>query len=137
LALVLDASYTIALALGDEGLAGAAETLGRIAVEGAFVPPPWRFEVANGLLTAVCRKRIPGHRPTAILADLECLAITVDEASASRAWNATFALAERHGLTAYDATYLELASRLGATPVSLDHDLIGAARRAEVAVIEV
>ena len=133
--MVLDASYAVAIALAEDDLPGADEALERIASEGAVVPPLWRFEVANALLTAVRRKWIAPSSPAVILGDLACLAITIDDTSAARAWNETFALADRHGLTVYDAAYLELALRLGSTLASLDGDLIRAARREAIEVV--
>ncbi|HZL01029.1 MAG TPA: type II toxin-antitoxin system VapC family toxin [Caulobacteraceae bacterium] len=137
MALVVDASYAVAVALEEEDLIGGQDTLERIAAGGVIVPAIWRFEVANALLMAVRRKRIAARRPAVILADLEALAITIDEAATPRAWTATFALAESHGLTIYDAAYLELAVRLGAPIASRDGQLIRAARREAVEVLGV
>ena len=39
------------------------------------------------------------------------------------AWSATFRLAERSGLTLYDAAYLELAQRLNLPLATLDQEL--------------
>lgn len=133
--LVIDASYTIALALQEGDIPGAHEVGEQIADQGAVVPSLWRFEVANVLLMAVRRKRIPTSRATAILADLDALPITIDGAATIRAWTVTFALAERHGLTLYDAAYLELAVRLDGALASLDGDLITAARQERLTVI--
>lgn len=135
MALVIDASYTIALALQEGDISGAHEVGEQIADRGAVVPSLWRFDVANVLLMAVRRKRISPSRPMAILADLDALPITIDDAATIRAWTATYALAERHGLSVYDAAYLELALRSDAVLASLDGDLIEAARREGVTVI--
>jgi predicted nucleic acid-binding protein len=134
MALVVDTSFTIAVALEVEDFSGEAGALGRLASGGAIVPAIWRFEVANALLMAVQRRRVPASRPAAILADLDELAITIDEAATTRAWTATFALGERHGLTIHDAAYLELAMRLHAPLASRDADLIRAARLEAVEV---
>jgi predicted nucleic acid-binding protein len=45
------------------------------------------------------------------------------------------ALAENHGLTAYDATYLELADRKGIRLASSDGNPIAAAKAAKIALI--
>jgi len=42
-------------------------------------------------------------------------------------------LAERHGLSTYDAAYLELSLRLGLPLATLDHDLAQAARSTGIA----
>jgi predicted nucleic acid-binding protein len=43
-------------------------------------------------------------------------------------------LAERHGLSTYDAAYLELAARHGAALLTLDKELAAAAAQAGIAV---
>jgi len=133
--LVVDASYTIALALQETGIPDV-DAVGRRIVAGeATVPSLWRFEVANVLLMAVRRKRLDAARPAQILADLDALPIRIDEAATRIAWTTTLDLAGRHGLTVYDAAYLELALRMNAALASLDGELIAAARGAGVDVI--
>lgn len=48
--------------------------------------------------------------------------------------DASMALAWAQGLSSYDATYLELAQRLGASLVSFERRLNGAAQRLDVAL---
>lgn len=91
--------------------------------------------MANELLTAVRRRRIAAERAPIILADLDVLAAAIDASATSRAWSTTFGLAARHGLTVYDAAYLELALRLDVPLASLDTRLVDAARREDVRVI--
>ena len=130
---VLDASYTIALALREGEIAGAAEVMERIATDGADVPALWRFEVGNVLLMATRRRRIDAQTEAAILTDLDSLPITIDQGGVAHAWSATAALARRHRLTLYDAAYLELAIRKGSPLASLDSALATAARAESVA----
>jgi predicted nucleic acid-binding protein len=47
------------------------------------------------------------------LRDLETLAISIDAETDRQAWTRTLRFADRFGLTVYDASYLELADRLG------------------------
>lgn len=51
----------------------------------------------------------------------------MDDATEAHAWSATLKLATLHGLTIYDASYLELAVRLNAPLATLDRDLRQAA----------
>jgi predicted nucleic acid-binding protein len=51
------------------------------------------------------------------------------------AWSNCVQLADRHGLTIYDAAYLELAQRRRMTLATLDAALIGAARAELVPVV--
>jgi len=48
---------------------------------------------------------------------------------------ATARLAERHGLTLYDAAYLELALRRGLPPATLDRELRAAASGEKIQVL--
>lgn len=72
----------------------------------------WWLEVANSLQVGVRRKRIAEKFCDATLADLSLLPIRLDHDTTQHAWNATLQLAAGHKLSAYDAAYLELASRL-------------------------
>ena len=49
--------------------------------------------------------------------------ITVDPDTDTYAWTATLRLADRFGLTVYDAAYLELARRRSLPLASLDKEL--------------
>jgi predicted nucleic acid-binding protein len=84
------------------------------------VPALWFLEMANVLLVAQRR-----HRLTAIQ-------FTIDEEGTRHAFGITSELAEKHGLTIYDATYLELASRRSLPLASRDKALKTAARRCGV-----
>lgn len=46
--------------------------------------------------------------------------------------NTTLSLAQAHGLTVYDAAYLELSQREGLPLASLDSDLVAAAKKSGV-----
>jgi len=63
-----------------------------------------------------------------ILAGLEGLPIRIDRETGDRAWLETLAVADKHRLTVYDATYLELALRLALPLATLDDDLRQAAQ---------
>ena len=49
--------------------------------------------------------------------------VTIDPETDLHAWATTLQLAERFNLTLYDATYLELAQRLGLPLATLDKEL--------------
>ncbi|MFV3131466.1 type II toxin-antitoxin system VapC family toxin [Niveispirillum sp. KHB5.9] len=133
---VLDCSATLAFILPDEGGIDPGLT-GRLLAEGALVPSLWTLEVANCLLMAERRGRIAPEFRNAALADLALLPISQDGETARSAWGRTSDLAKAHHLTLYDATYLELALRLGLPLASLDRDLVGAAGAAGVPVLRV
>jgi predicted nucleic acid-binding protein len=53
--------------------------------------------------------------------------IEMDAETNARAWENTAALVRQHGLTLYDAAYLELAARRGLPLASFDGALVRAA----------
>ena len=63
------------------------------------------------------------ERRDEVLADLQILPISIDSETGHSAWNATLKLADRHQLTVYDATYLELALRQSLPLATVDQDL--------------
>jgi predicted nucleic acid-binding protein len=62
------------------------------------------------------------------------LPISVDHETTARAWRDILQIARIDGLTTYDATYLELARRLGLPLLTKDKELARAARRSSIAV---
>lgn len=75
------------------------------------VPAHWPTEILNGLLVASRRKRITIDKPTLFWAELTRLPIEAEPPPTGAQAVTVFALAEKHGLTVYDAAYLELAHR--------------------------
>jgi predicted nucleic acid-binding protein len=133
--LVLDASLTLAWYFEDERTPAGDALLDRVAEDGAVVPMLWRYEIANGLQTAVRRGRIDVAYREASLADLRLLPITVDRAGDDVVWTAILGFADRFRLTVYDAAYLELAHRRGLPLATGDHPLRAAARGLAIELI--
>jgi predicted nucleic acid-binding protein len=92
----------------------------------------WFYEVANVLLGAMRTKRSTAAKVTSFLQQLLTFAITADSESPRRVFPEALALAEAHGLTVYDAAYLELALRKGVPLLTVDRDLKKAARAAGI-----
>ncbi|MDP3071478.1 MAG: type II toxin-antitoxin system VapC family toxin [Opitutaceae bacterium] len=135
--LVLDGSAALGLLLPDESHAPGARKL-RAALDSAthlHVPAHWWVEMTNGILMAERRKRLTQALGMEVLALLSALNVTTDDGPAERSLPATAALARQHGLTAYDASYLELAIRRGAILASQDGDLLKAAQACGVEVL--
>jgi predicted nucleic acid-binding protein len=134
-AFVLDCSIAMTWCFEDEASPDADRLLDRLRDDGAIVPMLWFWEVANVLNAAVRRGRLaPGEVPPRLRL-LSALPIEVDAEGAARAWRETLMLAQAHGLTAYDAAYLELALRHGAELATLDKDLRAAASGLGVKVV--
>jgi predicted nucleic acid-binding protein len=121
--LVLDSSATLAWLYSDEITEAIRRVFEAIAEHGAVVPALWRLEIANGLTMAVRRGRIDSEFRRAALSDLMMLEITTDAHTDSNAWGETLQLADRCGLTVYDAAYLELAVRRRLPLATLDDKL--------------
>jgi len=119
----------------DEATPASKKLLDKIRQSGAKVPSLWRLEVANSMNTALRRKRITQSFRDDTLADLLLLDIRIDPETDKTAWSDTLVLADRHGLTLYDAAYLELALREKLPLATLDAKLITAAAAESVTVV--
>jgi predicted nucleic acid-binding protein len=134
--LVLDSSATLAWLYRDEVSDGIRRIFDLISTDGAWVPSLWRLEVANGLQIGIRRQRIDASYRSAALADLSKYDIAIDQETDSFAWTTTLQLADRFGLTLYDAAYLELAQRRYLPLATLDRPLRAAATAAGVALLD-
>jgi predicted nucleic acid-binding protein len=135
--LVLDCSATLAWLLDDETTDAVRRVFDIVARDGAWVPSIWRLEVANSLQTAIRRRRITADNRAASLRNLGLHAITTDAETDAQAWTSTLQLADRCGLTLYDAAYLELAQRRHLPLATLDQQLRAAAMAVGVALLGV
>jgi predicted nucleic acid-binding protein len=130
--LVLDSSATLARLHGDERTPEIEAVFDRVEERGAVVVRLWHLEIANSLTVAVRRKRVSPAERAEPLADLAELDIAVDDETERHAWKATTHIADLHGLSVYDAAYLELAQRRRIPLATLDKALIRAAQAAGV-----
>lgn len=131
---VLDTSVAASWFFEDEGGEYAAVVLESLANSEAVVPTLWPLEVANVLIVAERRRRCSEAEAVRFIELLNNLPITIDEYTAHRAMHTTYQLAREYGLTAYDASYLELAMRIGAPLATMDRQLADAAQKAGVSI---
>lgn len=124
---VVDGSVAVAWCFPDEQGDYPLAVLDSLTTAGAVVPSLWSLEVANALLMGERRKRSTPEETAKSVQFLESLPISVDDATAPRAFRQTLHLARVHNLSAYDASYLELAMRRGLALASLDAKLKSAA----------
>jgi predicted nucleic acid-binding protein len=96
----------------------------------AIVPLLWHAEIANALLVAERRKIVSEARVIDYLEHLAALLIAEDSLPPAVQRDKVMALARLHGLSAYDATYLELALRKNASLATFDGRLAQAMRDA-------
>jgi predicted nucleic acid-binding protein len=132
---VLDTSVAVVWCFEDETTPYAERSLDALASGEALVPFLWPLEVGNVLLTAERHKRITRAKATRFLRLLMDLPITVDTEGIAKAFTEVLAVAHEHGLSAYDAAYLELALRQGLPLATLDTGLRRAARQAGVQLL--
>lgn len=127
MSLVVDASIALAWCFEDEQTPEVMAVLDGVAETGAFAPALWPLEVLNGLFSAQRRRRLDREQRTTLAAFLRALPIRLDAGTAEAAWDATADLADRFGLTVYDAAYLEVSHRRELPLATLDRDLHRAA----------
>lgn len=132
MAVVIDASVALPWFLDDERTAFSDAVFASLGVAEYWVPIVWRLEFPNALLAAERKKRIDRQTRLEALEFASGLALRLDPAPIDM--RAISALAERHGLSTYDAAYLELALRQGFELVTLDRALAQAAGAAGIVV---
>ncbi len=118
----------------DEGDGYAYAVLDALPDSTAMAPSLWPVELANALAMGERRKRITRSDTSRFLALIAGLPIDIDSETPSRALDHVLPLARAFSLTAYDATYLDLAMREGLTLATLDVELRKAARKAGVRI---
>jgi predicted nucleic acid-binding protein len=131
-AFVLDCSMTMSWFFDDEASEYAEAVEDSFASASAVVPSLWALEVANALIVGERRKRATEAKVAQFLGLLKTLPISTDDETASRAWHESLRLARAHQLSAYDASYVELAIRRGIPLATLDDRLKAAADAAGV-----
>ncbi|HEY8251512.1 MAG TPA: type II toxin-antitoxin system VapC family toxin [Burkholderiales bacterium] len=129
---VLDASVTLPWFLQDERTAFTDSVFAALGRDEFWVPAVWRLEFPNALLAAERKRRIDRQTRIEALEFASGLALRVDPAPIDM--RSISAIAERHGLSTYDAAYLELAARQGIGLITLDRALADAAAAAGIAV---
>ena len=127
---VIDASIGFAWVHPDQATPETDQLLQDVEAGAALVVPAlWFAEVANGLLVLQRRKRLTAAERKAALETLAGLNMATDDEAGRAAFGKTSELAEKHGLSIYDAVYLEVALRRKMALASRDEALLAAARR--------
>jgi predicted nucleic acid-binding protein len=117
----------------DEASEATESVLDRLRNDRAVVPAIWPLEVANVLLVAERRGRLSEAQASRFLQLLTQLPIDIDDSSTDM--TGIVGAGRRHTLSAYDASYLVLAERLGAALATVDRDLTKAAGKAGVQLL--
>ena len=134
-AFIMDASVGFAWVYPSQASAETDKLLEEVeAGAAAVVPSFWFLEMANSLLAAQRRKLLSAAERRTALDKLSKLNLTVDEEIVQTAFRKTSELAEKHGLSVYDAAYLEAALRRKLPLGSRDAPLREAAKRCGIRV---
>ncbi len=128
---VLDASVALSWCFEDQQTPLGEATLSALKSSASpVVPPLWMYEVIN-VLALACRKNLMDKATAAMFWGKVSRVAEIFE-NASDTAPQIMAFSARHGLTAYDAAYLELACRENLPLATLDNELKKAARAAGV-----
>jgi len=133
MSLVLDASAALAWIFertDPDEIALADQLLDEIATQPVRVPGLWHLEVANALLVAERRGVAKEAEVIDYRQRLARLPILTDDIEIAARQEMIMALGRQFQLTAYDATYLELALRTGSTLATFDTRLAAAMKQA-------
>jgi predicted nucleic acid-binding protein len=130
--LVIDASVSGSWCFPEEASTLSEAVLEAVTRAGAVVPALWMFEMTNVLGVGERRGRIGAEAAAVIREALADLPILLDGTRTLRSISELMDLAREFDLTAYDASYLELAIRTGSTLATRDVALMRAATRAGV-----
>ena len=125
--IVLDASVTVSWLLEDEMDPRAVLASERVVRDGALVPQLWHLEVRNALVAAERRGRTSADALDERMRVLRSLPVMTDM---EPDLDAVSTIARVHGLSIYDAVYVELARRHDTAVATLD-DRLGQAAVAE------
>lgn len=99
-----------------------------------MVPALWGIEIANAMLIGERQKRLRQPEIQRFTMLLENLQIFHDMQPAADYINSLLPIGREHGLSAYDASYLELSIRHGIPLATSDMKLRRAARKSGVII---
>lgn len=131
MAIVVDSSIAVCWGTPDEVSSLADTALTIAGEEGMQVPALFWHELANVMLVNERRGRITPELSRKAIQLVEKMLPSTDKIIDT---GAILALGRQHGLSAYDAAYLELAKRIGAPLATLDRKLAQAAEAEGVPV---
>jgi predicted nucleic acid-binding protein len=134
---VLDASVALSWAFKDETSPYAEPVIETLKRRRAVVTPIWPMEINNALLSAIRRARIDEPVALRMLRALGRLPLEVDpEIAGETLGRSLLRIGLDHNLSAYDASYLELAIRRELPLATQDERLARAARAAGVNILQ-
>ena len=132
---VLDASLVLAWSFDDEPEPASAFSFELLARDQAIVRSIWSVEIANALMVAERVGRVTRSDVTRLVSMAREFRLEVELTMTQLALAPVLDVVRDYGLTAYDASYLELVMRRGLPLASLDRRLRAAAESAGVLLV--
>ena len=120
---VLDASIAIAWCFDDEQDEYADAVLDSLENGRAYSASIWPLETGNTLLVAERRNRISAADSARYVSTLRSLPVVLDASDTRRTFQEVLPIARMYNVSSYDASYLELAQRMGLRLATLDRSL--------------
>jgi predicted nucleic acid-binding protein len=134
---VLDASVALSIIFEDEFSSYSNDVAEIMSRSRAVVPIVWPLEIANAILTAVRRQRIPREDAPMLIGSMDRLPVDIDRGIAPEfLTSSTLTVGLAHRVSAYDASYLEVAMRRGLPLATQDERLIRAADAAGIEILQ-
>ena len=131
MAQVIDASIAVAWCVPTQTTDLSEVALAAVIARGGHVPAQFWFEVLHGLDRAERRNLVARDAIEEFLLDLVDLPLTVHAAYTAEGMIALRKLAQQYQINIYDASYLELSTRLRLPLATQDVSLARAAERAD------
>lgn len=133
---VIDCSIVMGWCFTDEANDYTRAVLAALNAHSICVPSVWPLEVGNTLVVMERRVRIDRDKTEDFLRRLTNLSIDIDHEPEGRMFGELLALARKHQLSTYDASYLDLAPRRELPLATQDKALIRAAAECGVALFK-
>lgn len=135
IAFVLDCSVTMAWCFADEANEQSDKALSLLTQSKALVPNLWSIEVVNVLSVAERKQRLTAIQSNTFINLLQALPIEIDIHNNGLPNTRVLEISREHQISAYDASYLELAERKNIPLASFDKALCEAAKASGISII--
>jgi predicted nucleic acid-binding protein len=132
---VVDASVAMTWLFQDEASTSTQRLLKELKSSAALVPALWHVEITNVVALAERKGRVSPTEIVDFFAVLESAQIDIDHEAPQRAFSHLLPLCRAHGLTSYDAMYLDLALRSKLPLATLDEPLRKTAKKLGVKLL--
>ena len=132
--LVVDNSVVMSWCFEDQANPYADSILRKLTEAVVYVLSVWPFEVVNVLAAAERKKCISEADSVRFISLLSQLPIIVQYESPEKGMKDLLGLARAHNLSSYDASYLDLAMRMGLPMATLDERLKRAAKSSKLTI---